>query len=110
MRASSGSIAVHAARPFRRTSNTLTKKSYTRTLGKYTFSLLDSMTISDMARQLRMSWHTIKEMDRTYLGKKYGKMRLCDLRYLAIDEIAYKKGHRYKTIVYDLEGRKAMYV
>jgi hypothetical protein len=49
-----------------------------------------------------MSWHTIKEMDRAYLGKKYGKMRLCDLRYLAIDEIAYKKGHRYKTIVCDL--------
>ena len=37
-------------------------------------------------------------------------MRLCDLRYLAIDEIAYKKGHRYKTIVYDLKGRKAVYV
>jgi transposase len=63
------------------------------------------MTISDVARHLRMSWHTIKEMDRAYLGKRYGKMRLCDLRYLAIDEIAYKKGHRYKTIVYDLEGR-----
>jgi transposase len=57
-----------------------------------------------------MSWHKIKEMDRAYLGKRYGKMRLCDLRYLAIDKIAYKKGHRYKTIVYDLEGRKAMYV
>jgi transposase len=57
-----------------------------------------------------MSCHTIKEMDRAYLGKKYGKMRLCDLRYLAIDEIAYKKGHRYKTIVYDLECRKAVYV
>jgi transposase len=68
------------------------------------------MTISDVARHLRMSWHTIKEMDRAYLGKRYGKMRLCDLRYLAIDEIAYKKGHRYKTIVYDLEGRKAVYV
>jgi transposase len=68
------------------------------------------MTISDVARHLRMSWHTIKEMDRAFLGKRYGKMPLCDLRYLAIDEIAYKKGHKYKTIVYDLEGRKAVYV
>ena len=68
------------------------------------------MTISDVARHLRMSWHTIKEIDRAYLGKRYGKMRLCDLQYLAIDEIAYKKGHKYKTIVYDLEGRKAVYV
>ena len=73
-------------------------------------SLLDSMTISDVARHLQMSWHTIKEMDRAYLGKKYGKTRLCDLRYLAIDEIACRKGHKYKTIVYDLEGRKAVYV
>jgi hypothetical protein len=37
-------------------------------------------------------------------------MRLCDLRYLAIDEIAYKKDNRYKTIVYDLGSMKAMYV
>ncbi len=68
------------------------------------------MTISDVTRYLRMSWHPIQEMDRAYLCKKYRKIRLCDLRYLAIDEIAYKKGHWYKKIVYDLEGRKAVYV
>ncbi len=67
------------------------------------------MTISDVARHLRMSWQSINEMDRSYLGKQYGMMSLCDFRYLAIDEIAYKKGHRYKTILYDVEGRKAVY-
>jgi transposase len=57
-----------------------------------------------------MSWHTIKEMDRAHLRKRYGNPPLRYLRFLAIDEIAYKKGHRYKTIVYDLEAKRAVYV
>jgi transposase len=93
-----------------RKSSTPTIKKYARTLVKYALILLDSMTISDVARHLRMSWHTIKERDRGYMGNIYGKLLLFELRYLAIDEIAYQNGYRFKTIVYDLEGRKTVYV
>lgn len=86
------------------------KKNYTHSLERYALTLMDSMTIEDVAHHLKMSWHTIKEMDRAHLRKHYGNLPLKHLRFLAVDEIAYKKGHRYKTIVYDLEAKRAVYV
>lgn len=86
------------------------KKNFTHSLERYALSMLHSMTIIDVATHLKMSWHTIKEMDKSHLRKRYDKPQLKHLRFLAIDEIAYKKGHRYKTIVYDLEGKKAVFV
>lgn len=68
------------------------------------------MTVEDVAMHLKMSWHTIKEIDKTYLKRHYGKPRLKDAQFLAIDEFAYKKGHKYKTIVYDLVRGCALYV
>ncbi len=68
------------------------------------------MTVEDVSRHLKMSWHTIKEIDKTYLKQHYSKPRLKDSEYLAIDEFAYKKGHKYKTVVYDLQSGCALYV
>ncbi len=56
--------------------------------------MLDSIIISDVARHLDMSWQTIKKIRLTYLGKIFGKFCLNNHRYLAIDEIAYKKEHK----------------
>ena len=69
-----------------------------------------SMTVKDVAAHLRMHWHTIKEIDKHYLEKHYSKPRLKDIEYLAIDEIAYKKGHKYKTVVFDLRESRAVFV
>jgi transposase len=68
------------------------------------------MTVEDVSRHLKMSWHTIKEIDKRYLKQHFSKPRLKDVKYLAIDEFAYKKGHKYKTVVYDLEYGRALYV
>lgn len=68
------------------------------------------MTVEDVSQHIGLHWHTIKEIDKKYLKRKYEKPRLRDVEYLAIDEIAYKKGHRYKTIVYDLSAGRAVYV
>lgn len=46
-------------------------------------------------------------MNKTDLGKKNHQIRLCSLDYLAIDDIAYKKEYRYKSIGFDLKGRRA---
>jgi transposase len=68
------------------------------------------MTIQDVARHLGMSWHTIKEIDKTYLIRHYSKPRLKDVEYIAIDEFAYKKGRKYKTVVYDLTEGRAIFI
>lgn len=47
--------------------------------------------------------HVVKDIQKRYLQKKFSKPRLKDLRQIAIDEISTGKGHRYVTIVLDLE-------
>lgn len=68
------------------------------------------MTIQDVARNLQMSWNTVKEIQKRYLGLKYSKPRLKEVQYIAIDEFAVQKGHKYMTVVYDLDEGRAIYV
>jgi transposase len=68
------------------------------------------MTIADVAQHLKMSWNTVKEIQRLYLRRHYSKPRLKNVRYIAIDEFAVQKGHQYMTVVYDLEAGRALYV
>jgi transposase len=57
-----------------------------------------------------MSWNTIKEMDKAYLKKHFGKPALRDVKYIAIDEFAVSKGHTYKTVVLNLENSQVLYI
>jgi len=60
------------------------------------------MTIQDVAKHLRVSWDTIKEIQSRSLRSRFGKPKLHKLRQIAIDEIAVGKGHRYLTVVLNL--------
>jgi len=68
------------------------------------------MTIQDVARHLHVSWDVVKDIQKRYLKKKFSRPVLKDLRFLAIDEIAVKKGHNYVTVVLDLESGAVVFV
>jgi transposase len=68
------------------------------------------MTIQDVSNLLQISWGTIKNIDKAYLQKHYSKPVLKDVEFIAIDEFAYEKGHKYQTVVYDLEEGKVIFV
>jgi len=68
------------------------------------------MTILDVANYTGLSWHTVKEIDKSHLKKKYKRIDLRNVKYIAIDEFAVSKGHRYMTVVMDLESRRAIYI
>lgn len=72
--------------------------------------LLQSMTIEDVRQCLKVSWGTIKEIDKEYLLRHFDRPRLKEVRYLAIDEFAVQKGHKYKTVVMDLETGQVIFV
>jgi transposase len=61
------------------------------------------MSLTDISEVVRLNWKTIKEIDRFYILKK--KRNLVDIspRRLGIDEVAYEKGHKYLTIIRDLD-------
>jgi len=68
------------------------------------------MTIQDVARHLGLSWDTIKDIQKRDLQVRFARPKLRNIRLLAIDEIAILKGHRYLTVVMDLESGCVVFV
>ena len=57
------------------------------------------MTLKDVAELLHMSWHQVKEIDKSELRKRYQEVDFKDVKILAIDEISIRKRHKYLTII-----------
>ena len=86
------------------------RRSFTRAFERYVLDLSKMMTIKDIARHLNVGWDMIKDIQKRHLLRHYGQPKLKHLRILAIDEIAIAKGHRYVTIVMDLESGAVVFV
>jgi transposase len=84
--------------------------SYTRSFKRYALELSRHMTIQDVALHLGISWDVIKEIQKEDLQRRFGKVKLKHLRQIAIDEISTAKGHRYLTVVLDLESGAVVHV
>ena len=84
--------------------------SYTRSFKRYALELSRHMTIQDVAEHLGISWDVIKEIQKKDLQRRFGKVKLKHLRQIAIDEISTAKGHRYLTVVLDLESGAVVHV
>jgi len=68
------------------------------------------MTVQDVSELFKISWGTVKNIDKEYLQKHYSKPVLKNVKIIAIDEFAFQKGHKYQTVVYDLEAGRVIYV
>jgi transposase len=86
------------------------RRSYTKSFERYALELSRSMTIRDVALHLDVSWDLIKEIQKRDLSRRFAKPKLRHLRRIAIDEIAVAKGHRYLTVVMDLESGAVVFV
>jgi len=84
--------------------------SYARSFQQYALELSRYMTIQDVAEHLGISWDVIKEIQKANLQRRFGRPKLKHLRQIAIDEISTAKGHRYLTIVLDLETGAVVHV
>ena len=87
-----------------------TRRTYTKAFERYALELSRRMTILDVARHLNVSWDVIKDIQKRDLTRRYAKPKLKHLRNIAIDEIAIAKGHRYLTVVMDLESGAVVFV
>jgi transposase len=86
------------------------RRSYTKSFERYVLELSQHMTIKDVACHLGVSWDVVKDIQKRYLEKKFSNPKLKHLRRIAIDEISTGKGHRYVTIVLDLESGAVVHV
>ena len=86
------------------------RRSYTRSFAQYVLHLARMMTIQDVALHLGVSWDVVKEIVKNDLQRRFSNPKLKGLRQIAIDEICIGKGHRYRTVVLDLETGVVVHV
>jgi transposase len=86
------------------------RRSYTKTFERYALELSRHMTILDVAHHLDVSWDVVKDIQKRDLSRRYSKPKLKHLHHIAVDEIAVAKGHRYMTVVMDLDSGAVVFV
>jgi transposase len=86
------------------------RRGYTHSFARYALDLSRHTTVKDAACHLGVSWDTIKDIQKGYLHRHFKKPRLKHLKHLAIDEISIGSGHRYLTVVLDLDSGAVVHV
>lgn len=86
------------------------RRSYTHAFERYALDLLRSMTIQDVAAHLQVSWDVIKDLQKRHLEKHFSRPKLKHVKRIALDEISIGKGHRYLSVVLDLDSGAVLFV
>jgi transposase len=105
-------VECHACRLVRQVSIDFAdpRRRYTHAFERYALELSKSMTIKDVADHLGVGWDAVKDIQKRHLQRHFTKPKLKHLRLLGVDEISIGKGHRYLTVVLDLESGAVVFV
>ena len=68
------------------------------------------MPLTDVANFVGVSWDTVKIYDKLQMKNFFDEIDLSQARHLAIDEFSLHKGHRYATVVTDVENRQVLWI
>lgn len=79
------------------------KKRHTRSLERFTIDLCQIAPVKHVARLLGVSWTVVKDTFKQHLRRRLQKRSLREVRLIAVDEFAIRKGHQYMTVVLDLQ-------
>lgn len=86
------------------------KKQYTKAMERYVNDLTQHMSIRAVACHLGLGWDTVKDIHKRHLGKMYKRIRLRNMKYIAIDEVCIGRPRKFITVVMDLESGAVIYV
>jgi len=75
---------------------------YTRRFAHYVGQRCRSSSIRDVAKELRLDWHTVKELDKEYMRAQLARAPRPAPAVIGIDELSVRKGHTYRIVVSDL--------
>ncbi len=68
------------------------------------------MTLKDVAKEMKVNWVAVKRIDKAYTKRFLVDLKYLNPRRIGIDEIAYEKGHKYLTIVRDVDKNKVIWI
>jgi len=75
---------------------------YTKRFAFYVGRRCINATIKDVAQELHLDWHAVKELDKQYMRAQLTKVGTPAPKAIGIDEISIRKGHTYRIVVSDL--------
>ena len=82
---------------------------YTKRFAFYVGRRCRVAPIKDVARELALDWHTVKELEKQYMEAQLKKAGNPVARAIGIDEISIRKGHTYRIVVSDLERKRPIW-
>lgn len=82
---------------------------YTARFARHVGRRCRSSPLSDVANELGLDWHTVKELDKEYMQEQLAAAGPPSPRVIGIDEIAIATRHRYRIVVSDLELRRPIW-
>lgn len=85
------------------------QRRHLKSFARYVVDLCRLIPIKQVADLLGVGWDMVKEIHKEYLQTQWKTKNLKDVRYVAVDEFALEKGHRYMSIVMDLENGEILH-
>lgn len=85
--------------------NALHSKRFARYIGER----CRSSTITDVAREQSLDWHTVKRLEKEYMREQLERAGKARPKVIGIDEISVRKGHEYRIVVSDLEKHRPIW-
>jgi transposase len=82
---------------------------YTKRFAWFVGRRCRNSTIQDMAEELHLDWHTVKELDKEYMRIQLERIGTPGPKAIGIDEISIRKGHTYRIVVSDLIRRRPIW-
>jgi transposase len=76
---------------------------FTEKFANHIYELCEKMTLKDAAKECMINWRTAKRIDKKKLKERFKDLKRVSPKRIGIDEIAHEKGHKYLTIVRDLD-------
>ena len=86
------------------------KRRSLRCFDRFVVDLCAIATVKAVASLLGVGWDLVKGIFKEELRRRLRKRRLDNVRYIAVDEFSLRKGHRYMTVVMDLESGQILHV
>jgi transposase len=82
---------------------------YTKRFALYVGKRCRSSTIKDIADEIGLEWHTVKDLEKHYMGEQLRRAGRPGPKIIGIDEVSIRKRHTYRIVVSDLERRRAIW-
>jgi transposase len=83
--------------------------NYTQRFALYVGARCHDATVKVVAEELKLDWHTVKELDKLYMAEQLRRAPPPNPTVIGIDEISMGHGHTYRVVVSDLLERRPIW-